>query len=453
MKKSLLALAVLGAFAGAASAQSSVTLYGIVDVGYSFIDHERDGISSISGIDPGLQSGNRLGFRGSEALGRGLNAIFQIEAGFNLDTGASGQSSAAVPGFPGTGVSNRLFGRIALAGLQGDFGTLALGRFGTVGSGTGPFDLFGQIDPFGTGFTGAGGLQDTFTELNSLRTDNTIHYQSPKIAGFQGGIGYSFQVDGVEQAGSSNNSRAADAGLSWGAGPFYAAVTYSQIEFANQVVSFPDQKILQVGGTFDLKFVKLHAAYAKEEGIRNTVIASPLRRHRHCGPERRRRRLLDGRRHRAARRVQLLRVLPGTRRRRGRRFRSRWPGVRCRRHLRAVEADQPVRWPGAFGRATGRCPKERQTQASHQPVLRSATPSTGCDSWSACGTSSDRRLANQRPPTGGLFYSAAIGVPGRATARRRRRDLTSASLRACVNFRQCAASRASASGDAAISST
>ena len=280
MKKSLLALAVLGAFAGAASAQSSVTLYGIVDVGYSYIDHERDGISSISGIDAGIQSGNRLGFRGSEALGRGLNAIFQIEAGFNLDTGASGQSSAAAPGFPGTGVSNRLFGRIALAGLQGDFGTLALGRFGTVGSGTGPFDLFGRIDPFGTGFTGAGGLQDTFTELGSLRTDNTIHYQSPKIAGFQGGIGYSFQVDGTEQAGSSNNSRAADAGLSWEGGPFYAAVTYSQIEWATPTPptpgGFPDQKILQVGGTFDLKFIKLHAAYAKEEGVRNTVIASPF---------------------------------------------------------------------------------------------------------------------------------------------------------------------------------
>src|SRR5512134_4066319 len=96
MKKSLIALAVFGAFSGAALAQSNVTLYGILDVNYQRNDPEVG--DSTSGINGGHQSGNRFGLRGSEALGGGWNAVFTIEGGFNIDTGTSGQSSAACGG-------------------------------------------------------------------------------------------------------------------------------------------------------------------------------------------------------------------------------------------------------------------------------------------------------------------------------------------------------------------
>ena len=80
MKKSLLALAVLGAFAGAASAQSSVTLYGRVDLSLA-----KNIGSDAKGVQNG--SGSRLGFRGVEDLGGGMKAIFNIEHRFNADTG------------------------------------------------------------------------------------------------------------------------------------------------------------------------------------------------------------------------------------------------------------------------------------------------------------------------------------------------------------------------------
>ena len=260
MKRSLLALAVLGAFAGAASAQSSVTLYGIVDVGIQYDDFKRGGASSRTAVDGGFQAGNRLGVRGSEALGGNLNAIFALEAGFTIDNGLSGQQG-------------RLFGRQAWAGVDGGIGTLVAGRIASFSSGTGAFDMFGAVDPFGTSWITAG-LQSTMSAANAMRLDNSIMYRTPKFGGFQLGAGYSFAANGQaptnELGGTGNNNRVMFTGANFAAGPFYAVVTYDVIKFANAITS-EDQKMLQVGGTFDLKFLKLHGAYAKEDNVRPTT--------------------------------------------------------------------------------------------------------------------------------------------------------------------------------------
>jgi predicted porin len=248
-----------------------VTLYGIIDVGYQYDDFKRGGASSRSAIDAGMQAGNRLGFRGSEAIGGGMNAIFALEAGFNIDTGSSGQGG-------------RLFGRQAWLGVDGYIGTLVEGKIATFSSGTGAFDMFGQIDPLGTAWIYAG-LQSTFSPSTSFRADNSIMYRSPKLAGFQAGIGYSFATGAnnaapfpSEAGGTSNNNRTMFSGVNFAAGPFYAALTYDVIKFATQAggATFEDQKMLQVGGTFDLKFLKVHAAYAKEDNVRPTVIQAFL---------------------------------------------------------------------------------------------------------------------------------------------------------------------------------
>src|SRR5690606_34561144 len=89
MKKSLLALAVIGAFAGAASAQTNVTLYGIADAGIGFADNDNTGGDGYVNVFSGVQSTSRFGIRGSEDLGSGLRATFNIEAGVQWDTGAS----------------------------------------------------------------------------------------------------------------------------------------------------------------------------------------------------------------------------------------------------------------------------------------------------------------------------------------------------------------------------
>jgi len=265
MKKSLIALAVLGAMAGTASAQSSVTMYGIVDVGYQWNDI---GVNlgtaatpnwqseSVSSFDSGFQSGSRLGVRGSEALGGGWNAIFTLEAGFDVSTGMSQQGS-------------RLFGRQAWGGLQhAGLGSFVIGRVATVSSGTGSFDLWGAVDPFATGF-GKFGLQATFISSSALREDNAFLWRSPNWAGFNFGASYSFNVSGAEVAPSGNNTTAFGLGGNYTWGPVLIAVTYDQINAPDNLpaINQEDQKNLQAGVVVDLKFLKIHGAYANQGNV------------------------------------------------------------------------------------------------------------------------------------------------------------------------------------------
>jgi predicted porin len=253
MKKSLVALAVLGAFAGAASAQSSVTLYGVIDVNYQRNDPKPPGALTTAGINSGHQAGSRLGVRGSEDLGGGLRGIFTIENGYSPDTGSAGQGGL-------------LFGRQAWAGIGGGFGQVVLGRVATFSSGTGSFDMFGSIDPFGTGF-GISGLGSTFSSAGALRLDNSALFQTASFGGFRAGLGYSFRASGTETAGDTNNKVIFSA-LSFGTGPFYGALTYDIVRptAAQKAAGInSNQKHLQVGATFDIKVVKFHLAYAKED--------------------------------------------------------------------------------------------------------------------------------------------------------------------------------------------
>jgi len=271
MKKSLIALAVVGAFSGAAFAQSNVTMYGILDVNYMWEEGPtcmpggttslpcptgtRANQESRQGINGGHQSGNRWGVRGTEALGGGLNAIFALEAGFNIDSGTSAQGG-------------RLFGRQAYAGLSGGWGAVVAGRLASFSSGTGDFDMIGRVDPFLTGF-GLANAGNTFYSMNSLRADNTIAYVSPTFAGFKAGAGYSFQVAGNESADSNQNTTAIILGANWTSGPFFAAITYDVASPASSTAqpNPDDQKHLQIGGTWDIAMFRLHAAWAKQDNV------------------------------------------------------------------------------------------------------------------------------------------------------------------------------------------
>lgn len=269
MKKSLIALAVLGALSGAASAQSSVTLYGIIDIGLQWNEIGKNNGTTAApnwsqesawSIDSGYQSGSRFGLRGAEALGGNWAAVFALEGGFDASTGMSQQGG-------------RLFGRQAYAGLRhAAFGTVALGRIATPSSGTGDFDLFGSVDPFGTGW-GQASLGATFIPSSTLREDNSIIWASPSWAGFKFAAQYSGNVDGGETAPQGTNTSAFNLGANWKWGPLFLAATYDVIQYADPGsagrlgAGNPDQKMLQVGGTFDFKIVKLHAAYADQNNI------------------------------------------------------------------------------------------------------------------------------------------------------------------------------------------
>ena len=271
MKKSLIALALMGAFSGAAFAQSNVTLYGILDVNYMWQElptvvgtgaAARVSQESVDGINSGHQSGNRWGLRGSEALGSGMSAIFAIEGGFDLDRGTLGQGG-------------RLWGRQAWLGLSGNLGSVVAGRLATFSSGTGSFDMIGRIDPFLTGF-GLASAGNTFFSMNALRADNTIAYVSPTWAGFKGGIGYSFNVNGPENVDSNLDNSAIIAGANWTSGPFFAAITYDVVDVASSAAAPnpQDQKHLQIGGTWDIATFRLHAGWAKQDNVQAITTAT-----------------------------------------------------------------------------------------------------------------------------------------------------------------------------------
>lgn len=254
MKKTLVALAIAGAFTGAAYAQSSVTLYGIADIGYTSSDPKAGTATNqdaTRGINGGTLAGNRWGLRGAEDLGGGLKAVFQLESGFNIDTGTSGQGG-------------RLFGRQAYAGLTGGFGGIVAGRLATFASGTGAFDKFGSLDPFRTGY-GSLGIQATMGSSAAVRFDNAIAYVTPNLGGFSAGVGYTTRVAGSELAGGNDTNNAGFISYAnFAAGPFYAVVTYDSVKLG-EVAGDPTEKHLQAGASYDLKFVKLSVAYADEK--------------------------------------------------------------------------------------------------------------------------------------------------------------------------------------------
>jgi len=249
MKKTLLAAALIAGFAGVAQAQTpttNVTLYGLVDeaITYKSIDsYTGHDSQSITGVDSGIQSGSRWGLKGSEDLGGGLKANFVLESGFNADTGSSAQGGL-------------LFGRQSFVGLSGGFGEVRLGRQMVAG-----YELATLVDPFGAGFSSAG-MQSTFSSANALRVNNAAVYRSPVVNGFLGVVGYSFNAVSTEVAGLSNNPHATTVGLGYLNGPIVLLGSYEQVNVPGVSDSI---KQWWIGGTYDLKVVKLAAAYGQDK--------------------------------------------------------------------------------------------------------------------------------------------------------------------------------------------
>ena len=171
MKKSVVTMALLMSAAKVAYAQSSITLYGILDESVQYTHNATSTGGNAVGLYSGNLSGDRWGLKGSEDLGGGLKAIFQLEDGFNLNNGKMGT-------YNGT---TSEFGRQAYVGLQSDsYGTFTAGR---------------QYDPlvdlvqgitadnyFGSAFATAG---DVDNYDNSSRTNNSLKYVSPVFGGLQ----------------------------------------------------------------------------------------------------------------------------------------------------------------------------------------------------------------------------------------------------------------------------
>jgi GBP family porin len=214
MKKTLPSAVLVGLFATAAHAQSSVTLYGIIDAGVSYVSNQKvagstAGHSNFAMTNASLTP-DGFGMRGTEDLGGGLKAIFTLENGFTLTNGAFGQHGL-------------LFGKQAFVGLSSNqFGTVTFGR---------QYDaMVDYLAPLAAAATTTGGVffghpYDNDNLENTMRINNSVKFASTNYRGWQFGSLYGFS----NAAGGFSNNRAYSFGTSYINGPWHFAASYLQI--------------------------------------------------------------------------------------------------------------------------------------------------------------------------------------------------------------------------------
>jgi len=228
MKKSLIALAAL-AFVGAASAQSSVSLYGIADI---FVG-DSDAVGSKVAAGSGGVNTSRWGIKGTEDLGGGLKANFNFEQAVDLGNGAASG-----------------FTRQANVGLSGGFGALKVGK-----SWNALDDVFGAAN---SGFdsklsANAGGVW-----LNGYAGEAAaqLHYTTPEFAGFTAAV--STQLNGNVASGNAAKGKTSAFNVTYAKGPVTAALGYENNKNTDLA---PAQKGTMLNGSYDLGAAKLLGSY------------------------------------------------------------------------------------------------------------------------------------------------------------------------------------------------
>lgn len=247
MKKTVLALAALAAVSGSAFAQSSVTLYGVVDASLENVK----GTDSVTRVSSDNLATSRLGVRGMEDLGGGLKAKFVLESAVKSDTGANGGGTA------------RFWDRGAWVGLGGDFGELRLGRTdSSIGVLAGNTSILGgqAYDDFK--------IAGTFAGNDYRRVDNSITYLLPTfVEGLTAQVQYSTAVGTSATAGTETAN--VDTGKAWGfnvayaGGPFGAGLGY--IKAKQDAAGDQEGEGVLVYASYDFGPAKLTGYYNQDD--------------------------------------------------------------------------------------------------------------------------------------------------------------------------------------------
>lgn len=264
-KKSLAAVALLGAFAGSAFA-ADVTLYGVVDEGflYTHKDADKTDVDAVDKLElkSGIQAASRWGLKGTEDLGNGLKVGFILESGFNADDGTQS-------------VSGTMFNREASLSVMGPFGQLSLGKIGAITQGTSSWGKVGAVSAFGTSYDAAnvGNATNVFAATVGVM-DNTIAYQTPKFAGFTVYAQYSM---GNSKTGTSStptqveNKSSTDRyyalGATYANGPVNLYFAVDSVNYASyfdnttppSTQDMDDSLTVAFGGSYDFSVVKVFA--------------------------------------------------------------------------------------------------------------------------------------------------------------------------------------------------
>ncbi|HRH72226.1 MAG TPA: porin [Zoogloea sp.] len=272
MQKKLIALAVAGLASTGAFAQANVTVYGVADASFDVVKISGDANNELGNMTRVSTNSSLIGFKGAEALGNGLTAVFQFESAVGFDNaGALGAN------------------RDSYVGLAGGFGTVVLGNL------TGPTRALGAAVDVNVGATGIGansallgklgnnllnttdsagnyppivagapsnttcGRSTTCTSIFDTRWKNAIAYVSPSFAGLNATVAYVANENKALNGLAAANTTGYDVGLKYANGPAMAAVTYNAVSVGNAA----DLKVsdLRVGGSFNMGAASLRAIF------------------------------------------------------------------------------------------------------------------------------------------------------------------------------------------------
>jgi len=262
MQKKLIALAVAGLASTGAFAQANVTVYGVADATFDVVKIAGDANNELGNTTRVSSNSSYIGFKGAEALGNGLTAVFQLESGVGFDQGG-----------------NTLGTRDSYVGVAGGFGTVVMGKL------TGPTRALGGAIDVNSGATGIGtngallgklgnnlvsggdnntsatcARSSTCVSIFDDRWKNAIAYVSPTFAGLNATVAYVANENktfhGQEPAA---NVRGYDAGLKYANGPIMAAVTYNAVSLGNAAKT--DISDFRVGASYNFGVASIRGLF------------------------------------------------------------------------------------------------------------------------------------------------------------------------------------------------
>ena len=259
LKKSLIAIATLGAFAGSAMA-ADITISGRIDTGLNFHDREVKelGVTTVDEntfqMKTGQYSSSRITIKGSEDLGNGMKVGFILENGFDSDNGDLAQDG-------------KIFGREAIVYLEGDFGHFSMGREGALSSGVGSYNVVYGFSPWGTGWGDYANPKGQFMVGDRDRFNNTLTYRSPEFAGVQVYAQYSLAADADEDDQSTKNKRYAGLGATYKLGAFSTGIVVDTIMNKSTEANTEDSLGVSWGASYDFGVTKpmILVQYGKNE--------------------------------------------------------------------------------------------------------------------------------------------------------------------------------------------
>lgn len=259
MKKSLIALAALAATG--AFAQSSVTMYGVVDLG---VTNASGSVNSITKITSGNINSSRLGFKGTEDLGNGLKTTFVFEGDVQPQTGTGSVSGAPAANSSANNTSvvgttgGFTFNRQATVGVTGGFGEVRLGRDYTP-----TFYIDAAYDPFGVNGVGTNAIfgNANATSINHLRASNSVSYFLPgNLGGFSGQVMVATN-NAASNATNPNDGKYTGGNVGYANGPVSVHVGTATYK----LVAAGDVKTDSIGASYDLGMVKLSAELSADK--------------------------------------------------------------------------------------------------------------------------------------------------------------------------------------------